>query len=138
MPDPIDIEVGARIRARRKSLAMSQARLADTLGLTFQQIQKYERGANRMAASRLVRAARFLKVRASDLLPPEDEDDKAASVFARGFGTVRGMAEVLNAYCAIPSKTQRSALLVLMRAMAPKTGSLAEQGADETELAPLR
>ena len=137
-PDMIDVDVGLALRRVRLARGLSQTELADGLGITFQQIQKYERGANRMAASRLVRAARFLKVRASDLLPPEDEDDKAASVFARGFGTVRGMAEVLNAYCAIPSKTQRSALLVLMRAMAPKTGSLAEQGAGETELAPLR
>ena len=136
-PDMIDVDVGLALRRVRLSRGLSQTELADGLGITFQQIQKYERGANRMAASRLVRAARFLKVRASDLLPPDD-DDTAAAAFVRGFGTVRGMAEVLNAYCAISSKSQRGALLVLMRAMARKTDPLAKRDAGETELAPLR
>jgi transcriptional regulator with XRE-family HTH domain len=50
-PDPIDVEVGARVRARRKAVGMSQAVLADAIGFTFQQIQKYERGTNRVSAS---------------------------------------------------------------------------------------
>src|SRR5580700_3727149 len=54
-PDPIDVEVGARIRARRVFLGMSQTKLAIALGLTFQQVQKYERGDNRVSASTLVR-----------------------------------------------------------------------------------
>jgi transcriptional regulator with XRE-family HTH domain len=137
-PDMIDVDVGLALRRVRLERGLSQTELAEGLGITFQQIQKYERGANRMAASRLVRAARFLRVRTSDLLPPEDQDDTAALAFARGFGTVRGMAEILNAYCAIPSKTQRSALLVLMRAMAPKTDSPVKPDAGESALAPLR
>src|SRR5271163_434044 len=56
-PDPIDIYVGSRLRERRVSLGMSQTVLADRLGLTFQQVQKYERGANRLSASALWRAA---------------------------------------------------------------------------------
>src|SRR3546814_8262272 len=51
-PNPIDIHVGARIRLRRTLLGMSQERLGEALGLTFQQVQKYERGANRVGASR--------------------------------------------------------------------------------------
>ncbi len=136
-PDVIDVDVGLALRRVRLARGLSQTELADALGITFQQIQKYERGSNRMAASRLVRAARFLGVRASDLLPPDD-DDEAAS-FVRGFIEVRGVAEILNAYCAIPSKTQRSALLHLMRVMARKTGSLAKEGgADAAELARLQ
>ncbi|HYD43914.1 MAG TPA: helix-turn-helix transcriptional regulator, partial [Phenylobacterium sp.] len=46
-PDPIDVAVGARIRLRRKQLGISQSKLADAIGVTFQQVQKYERGANR-------------------------------------------------------------------------------------------
>ena len=52
-PSPIDIHVGSRIRLRRTLLGMSQERLGDALGLTFQQVQKYERGANRISASKL-------------------------------------------------------------------------------------
>jgi transcriptional regulator with XRE-family HTH domain len=61
-PNPIDLHVGARVRMRRKLLGMSQEKLADALGLTFQQVQKYERGANRVSASKLFEIARFLDV----------------------------------------------------------------------------
>jgi transcriptional regulator with XRE-family HTH domain len=61
-PDPIDIYVGSRLRERRVSLGMSQTVLADRLGLTFQQVQKYERGANRLSASALWRAAEAVDV----------------------------------------------------------------------------
>ncbi|USQ95947.1 helix-turn-helix domain-containing protein [Caulobacter sp. RL271] len=60
-PNPIDLHVGARIRMRRKILGVSQERLAEDLGLTFQQIQKYERGANRVSASKLYEIARSLQ-----------------------------------------------------------------------------
>lgn len=59
-PDPVDIHVGARIRARRKILGVSQQGLAGHLGLTFQQIQKYERGTNRVSASMLWRVGERL------------------------------------------------------------------------------
>ena len=60
MSDPIDVGVGARIRIRRRELGVSQGLLAEHLGLTFQQVQKYERGANRVSASMLVRIAERL------------------------------------------------------------------------------
>ena len=66
--NPLDIALGARIRVRRKSLGLSQDDLAVQVGLTFQQIQKYERGANRVSFSRLVEIARTLKCRAQDLI----------------------------------------------------------------------
>jgi transcriptional regulator with XRE-family HTH domain len=59
-PNPVDLHVGARIRMRRKLLGVSQERLAEELGLTFQQVQKYERGANRVSASKLYEIARAL------------------------------------------------------------------------------
>jgi transcriptional regulator with XRE-family HTH domain len=136
-PDMIDVDVGLALRRVRLARGLSQTELADGLGITFQQIQKYERGSNRMAASRLVRAARFLKVRVSDLLPADEVDDKALA-FMRGVDTTRGAAEILNAYSAIPGKGQRSALLRLMRAMAAKADSPAKKPADETEPAPLQ
>lgn len=61
-PHPVDVHVGAKVRLRRKLLNMSQETLAGALGLTFQQIQKYERGANRISASRLYEIAFALGV----------------------------------------------------------------------------
>ncbi|MBC4014454.1 helix-turn-helix domain-containing protein [Siccirubricoccus deserti] len=61
-PSPIDVHVGGRVRLRRTLLGMSQEKLGDALGLTFQQVQKYERGVNRIGASRLFDLARVLDV----------------------------------------------------------------------------
>src|SRR5947199_354545 len=62
VPDPIDVHVGKRLRLRRNLAAMSQEQLGRASGLTFQQIQKYERGVNRMGASRLFQIGRLLDV----------------------------------------------------------------------------
>ncbi|KRB48624.1 MAG: helix-turn-helix transcriptional regulator [Pseudomonadota bacterium] len=59
-PNPVDVHVGLRIRLRRKELGVSQERLAEAIGLTFQQVQKYERAANRVSASKLYEMARAL------------------------------------------------------------------------------
>jgi transcriptional regulator with XRE-family HTH domain len=61
-PDPIDVHVGQRIRMQRRTVGMSQEALASALNLTFQQVQKYERGTNRVSASKLYRAAQILGV----------------------------------------------------------------------------
>ena len=61
-PNPTDKHVGARVRMRRMMLSMSQEKLGDALGLTFQQVQKYEKGANRIGASRLQQIANILQV----------------------------------------------------------------------------
>jgi transcriptional regulator with XRE-family HTH domain len=61
-PNPIDKHVGARVRMRRLMVGMSQGRLGEALDVTFQQIQKYEKGANRIGASRLQQLARVLEV----------------------------------------------------------------------------
>lgn len=61
-PDPIDVHVGQRLRQRRMLIGLSQEKLGESVGLTFQQIQKYERGANRMGASRVFRFAQVLAV----------------------------------------------------------------------------
>jgi transcriptional regulator with XRE-family HTH domain len=62
IPNPIDRHVGARVRMRRLLVSMSQERLGEALGITFQQIQKYEKGANRIGASRLQQIAKILGV----------------------------------------------------------------------------
>ena len=61
-PNPVDVHVGARVRLRRKILKMSQEKLGEQLGVTFQQVQKYERGANRVGASRLWKLSEVLDV----------------------------------------------------------------------------
>ncbi len=62
IPNPIDVHVGSRVRLRRTLLGLSQEKLGEALGLTFQQVQKYERGANRIGASRLFDLSRVLDV----------------------------------------------------------------------------
>jgi len=64
-PNPIDVHVGLRVRLRRKELGISQSQLAEGLGLTFQQVQKYERGANRISASKLFELTRLLQTEIS-------------------------------------------------------------------------
>jgi transcriptional regulator with XRE-family HTH domain len=78
-PNPIDVHVGARVRLRRTLLGMSQEKLGEALGLTFQQVQKYERGANRIGASRLYDLARVLDVTVSYFFEEMNEDVMAAS-----------------------------------------------------------
>jgi len=113
-PEPVDIHVGARIRLRRILLGQSQGDLGQAIGLTFQQIQKYERGTNRVAASTLHRLAQILDVPISfffDCLP----DDKAAHV-SRDAETVltrRESLELLRNYYRLPTpvREQVSALI---------------------------
>jgi transcriptional regulator with XRE-family HTH domain len=62
VPNPIDKHVGSRVRMRRMMLSMSQEKLGDALGLTFQQVQKYEKGTNRIGASRLQHISQILQV----------------------------------------------------------------------------
>jgi transcriptional regulator with XRE-family HTH domain len=75
IPNPVDIHVGSRVRLRRTLLGLSQEKLGEAVGLTFQQIQKYERGANRIGASRLFEFSRILDVPVSFFF--DDMDDRA-------------------------------------------------------------
>jgi transcriptional regulator with XRE-family HTH domain len=83
-PNPIDIHVGSRIRLRRNMLGMSQEKLGENLGITFQQVQKYEKGTNRVGASRLQAIASILEVPVSFFF--EDAPGQAP-------GQVKGLAE---------------------------------------------
>jgi len=76
-PNPVDIHVGNRVRQRRMSLGMSQERLGAALGLTFQQVQKYERGANRIGASRLFDLSRVLDVSVSFFYEDMSDETRA-------------------------------------------------------------
>lgn len=87
-PNPVDIHVGSRVRLRRTLLGLSQEKLGEAIGLTFQQIQKYERGANRVGASRLFALSRVLDVPVGfffEEMPPE--------ITAKGSKGAMGFAE---------------------------------------------
>ena len=103
----VDAFVGGRIKQRRKALGMSQVALAETLGVTFQQIQKYERGANRIAAGALYKMADALKVPISyffDGLPTLESTDDAASRRAIEFLCTREGAAMVEALSRVPPK----------------------------------
>jgi transcriptional regulator with XRE-family HTH domain len=76
-PDPVDVHVGRRVRVRRQSRGISQSNLAHTIGVTFQQVQKYERSSNRISVSKLYQIARALRSPISYFylgLPDPEED----------------------------------------------------------------
>ena len=77
-PDPIDVEVGQRIRIQRLAAGLSQSELADKIGVTFQQVQKYEKGANRVGAGRLTQIAQVLNVPVSSFFEGRETIDKVA------------------------------------------------------------
>ena len=86
-PNPIDVHVGRRLRLRRTLLGMSQERLGELLGLTFQQVQKYERGANRIGSSRLFELGQILDVPVSfffDDMPREPGAGRAPAGLGHG------------------------------------------------------
>lgn len=87
-PNPVDVHVGGRLRLRRTLAGMSQEKLGEAIGLTFQQVQKYERGANRIGASRLFDLSRVLDVPVGFFF-----DEMSDEVAARSPSQIRGMPE---------------------------------------------
>ena len=117
-PDPIDVAVGLRLRTLRKERGMSQDQLGRALGITFQQIQKYERGTNRISASMLVKSARALKVAPSVLLPEEGDPTPRSPVVLSLLANMRGVEELVETYSRIRSPRLRRAVLQLARSLA--------------------
>jgi transcriptional regulator with XRE-family HTH domain len=109
-PNPIDVHVGARLRLRRTLLGMSQEKLGHALGLTFQQVQKYERGANRIGASRLYDLSRVLDVPVSFFF--EEMAPGLAGPPAKGEHKPKGMTESESAYQAEPMMKRETLELV--------------------------
>jgi transcriptional regulator with XRE-family HTH domain len=116
LADPIDIAVGARIRLLRKVRGMSQQALAEAAGVTFQQIQKYERGSNRVSASMLSRIASTLEAPVSEMFgeagPASGAIDEVAALLAEP-----GALELLRAYANLPRGGPRAALVDFVRAL---------------------
>ncbi|MBX3516155.1 MAG: helix-turn-helix domain-containing protein [Rhodospirillales bacterium] len=109
-PNPIDVHVGSRVRLRRTLLGLSQERLGEAVGLTFQQIQKYERGANRIGASRLFEFSRILDVPVSFFFDDMSEKFRGMEPVAAG-----GMADQPQATLE-PDPLTRRETLELVRA----------------------
>ena len=118
LADPIDIAVGARIRLLRKVRGLSQQALAEAAGVTFQQIQKYERGANRVSASMLSRIATTLQAPVAEMFgegsPASGAIDEVAGLLAEP-----GALELLRAYSQLPRGASRAALVEFVRSLRP-------------------
>ena len=114
-PDPIDIDVGARIRARRVFQGLSQTKLATALGLTFQQVQKYERGDNRVSASTLVRVAGALDTSVAALVG-EDGARTEKPMFRHL--AMPGAFDLLDAFAKIADPEVRRAVVRLTKTLA--------------------
>ena len=129
-PNPIDVHVGSRVRLRRTLLGMSQEKLGEAIGLTFQQVQKYERGANRIGASRLYDLGRVLDVPVSfffdDINPDMMKAQAEPAATAQGAPARyepdpmmrRETLELVRAYYRIPDPQIRRRLFDLTKAIA--------------------
>ncbi len=127
VPNPIDVHVGSRVRLRRMLVGMSQEKLGEMLGLTFQQIQKYEKGANRIGASRLYQIAQILGVSVQfffDDMPQEhaidhadgmSEDDPAP--FVMDFVSSAEGLQLNRSYTKICDAQVRKRLLELVKSL---------------------
>lgn len=127
-PHPTDLYVGSRIRFRRRTLKISQEKLAESLGLTFQQIQKYERGANRVSASKLQEIASSLTTSVGyffEGLPGAGNIGKAKQDSADALTRFLASAENLELVTILPklSPAVRRHLLGLARALLQPQGS---------------
>ncbi len=120
-PDPVDIHVGARVKLRRTLVGLSQIELGGAIGLTFQQVQKYERGTNRISASMLHRIAEALDVPVSFFFDDMAEGVKLSPSTAGDLLTQPDSAELLRHFHRIP-KFLRKQVLDLVKAMGREDG----------------
>jgi transcriptional regulator with XRE-family HTH domain len=118
--DPLDIEVGRRVRSLRLEKGMSQEKLGNQLALTFQQIQKYENGTNRIGAAKLQRIAQILGVSVSALYPdpvPAGQNSQEVAELIDTGSTLR----LLRAYSRMRSPSLQRALTTLVEEIAEKS-----------------
>ena len=118
---PVDLLVGARIRLLRKRRKMSHTELGKAIGVTFQQIQKYENGKNRVGASRLHLAAIALNVPIAELFDGAAESGRALKA-TKPLAFDSQALRIAEAFVKIPDKQVRSSLIDLAEAMARKFG----------------
>ena len=123
-PDPVDVHVGGRLRERRQLLGLSQGEIGARLGLSFQQIQKYERGTSRIGASRLYRLSKILGVSVTFFFEDMPMEAVAASrhramaVADDAIPTPREIRMLVRAYSRLPAASVRRYILGLIKAVA--------------------
>lgn len=128
-PNPIDTHVGSRVRLRRMLIGMSQERLGEQMGLTFQQIQKYEKGVNRIGASRLLNLSQILDVPVQFFFDGAPVDgaqtgDKAdGESFIYEFVNSREGLELNRAFVRISDAKVRRSVIELVRSLASKSSA---------------
>lgn len=131
-PNPIDQHVGGRVRMRRMLLGMSQEKLGDSLGLTFQQVQKYEKGTNRIGASRLQQISRTLNVAPAfffEGIPAEATGanpgfgDEGSPSFVVDFISTSEGLQLNRAFARIRDPKVRKRIIDLVTALADEGGS---------------
>lgn len=123
--NPIDAIVGKNVRDKRVLRGMSQEQLAQTVGVTFQQLQKYERGDNRISASRLVELAKSLSVPVAELFDGVAEEKK--EIETRNLAEMRRQHKVVEQYALLPDDVQKS-LAVLVNAISISLGQKFTEG----------
>jgi transcriptional regulator with XRE-family HTH domain len=127
-PDPVDIEVGHRIRIERLARGLSQTALANQLGVTFQQVQKYEKGVNRVGAGRLTKIAEVLGIDvgaffgAKHITDP-DGSKEAGAASPLKLLTVSGAFRLLRAYGDIEDSNLRRAIVDLVEQISSQKGA---------------
>ncbi|WP_135081794.1 helix-turn-helix transcriptional regulator [Terasakiella sp. SH-1] len=144
-PDPIDKYVGSRVRARRVGLRISQTKLGDSIGVTFQQVQKYENGTNRIGASNLYKISRQLGVDVSYFFQemPEDLYDASnadpyglsepiAEPFESDPMAARDSIALVHDYQRIPDEILRQRMGQFMRALANSLNDYPDEDVEET------
>jgi transcriptional regulator with XRE-family HTH domain len=117
-PDPIDVVVGQNIRFQRTRAGMSQERLANHLGLTFQQIQKYEKGTNRTTASRLVKICSVFGIDLPTIFDGIDQVNGTTTMTLGGLLEDPKAVTLLKTFDAVRDAKAKSAILVLVDALA--------------------
>jgi len=111
-----DIAVGERIRARRNQLEMSQEDLGKALGVSFQQIQKYEKGTNRISSGRLIQIVNALQCSVTDLIGSGKSGPIKSTEFSRYASSKEGVA-IINAMASIPSAAVRRQVISLAESL---------------------
>ena len=119
-PDPIDVHVGGRLRLRRTLMGLSQTDLAKSVGLTFQQVQKYESGANRVSASRLYHIAESLDVPVSFFFDDMPREGGLAEAPKPAFEPDRELLELTRNYRSISDAEVRRGIYELVKRLASK------------------